>query len=110
MLQHFFRFGFGDADPKSSAGDMAQEATAKFLSDLKALIEKNLGQQGAQDAIGQLEKAASELTQNGVFSNVRDIEMTLQPGASLPMMGAQPSQIQEDAQRLCGMGNAAACD
>jgi RHS repeat-associated protein len=113
LLDHFFRYGFGDADPNSEAGKKAQDETQKFLADFKHLLVANLGEEGAADALLKMQAAAAQLTGNGVKQYVTQIykELTVNVPTQDPQEGPIwfKSQAQQEAQRQCELGNQAAC-
>jgi hypothetical protein len=115
LLQHFLTFlPHKEADPKSALGDLAKEATDKFLADFLALLAKQYGQEGAGEVINELEEAASGLSTSGTFSSVQDIELSLQVDVGPSAIGSQGSDrlssvALEDMRSQCAMGNKAAC-
>jgi hypothetical protein len=116
LLDHFLKYGFGDADPDSAAGKNAQDETQKFLDDFKNLLVANLGKEGAQEALLKIQAAAGQLTENGIKNYVNQIYNELIAPADKPTQDpvigpiSTKTHAEEDAQRQCDLGNPAACE
>lgn len=75
---------------------------------------RTLGETGAAEAIKELETAAVRLSNVGVFTNIKDIAISVyaRQGPSVifaPGTGFS-SPIADDLRRQCALGNRAACD
>ena len=117
ILEHIATFfPHKDADPRSALGDLAVEATQKFLEDFKRLLVRDFGEEGAADFLLKMQAASGRLSESAIVSEIgrisEGVEATRSPGGQGPAQSnSQPSShVQEDMQRQCAQGNPAACD
>jgi len=114
LRDHFRRFGFGDADPNSKAGAVAQQETQKFLNDFQKLLVANLGEAGAQQFLQRMQASAIGLMNNRADNSLggkRSIDQHIESihRRINGLQGYMKSDIKADAERQCALGNSAAC-
>jgi RHS repeat-associated protein len=119
ILSHIMRFGRGD-DTSKADENAARDATQKFLSDFKALLVANLGDEGAEDALLKIQTAASQLSPTAISGYINELSTSIDAiaasqqnttgsGAFNPPQSGL-SEDTEEMQRQCGLGNPAACN